>query len=420
MIMEGKCQLSWLIARVTQLLRTEKYKEGYIRTYLTTWEQLKEYMSRSGISAYHREAGESYLKDRFGDIPYKSLKRSAKEVVRRIDVLSYYQEKERLLKQHIRVPEITFRDNPGAPFAAFIEYSREIKRSEGTIENYKQCLHIFYRDLKQSAKTIADINAQYMIQFLSMLEKIYQPGRRRLIIAELRVFLKYLCSKKMLTDNREEYWMSILASRTIRQPKIPSIYSAQEIERLIVAIDRGNPAGKRNYAMILLAARYGLRISDIISFRFCNIDWPNNRIVLVQRKTQRNVSFPLSEEIGNAIIDYLKFGRPESNEPLVFLTATAPYCQLSKAGLNRTITECMEKADISYEERKRGLHSLRNSLATHLLSEKEPLPVISEILGHSTTESTKCYLRVDFKQLKQFALDVPCVPASFYENLYAL
>ncbi len=80
----------------------------------------------------------------------------------------------------------------------------------------------------------------------------------------------------------------------------------------------------------------------------------------------------------------------------------------------------MEKADISYEERKRGLHSLRNILATHLLSERAPLPVIAEILGHSTTESTRYYLRVDFKQLKQCALDVPGVPASFYKNLYTL
>lgn len=418
--MEDKCRLSSLVAGVTQILKTKKYRDGYLQTYLTTWRQLKEYMSRSGIPTYHRQIGENYLRERFGDIPYESLKRSAKEVVRRIDVLSYYQEKGRLLKQRIRVPEIIFSDKLGEPFAAFIGYSREIRRSEGTIENYYKCLNILYQDLKRSDKTITDIDVQYMIQFLSTLEKTHQPGRRRLIIAELRVFLKYLCSKKMLSDNREEYWMSILASRAIRQPKIPSVYSAQEIERLIAAIDRGNPAGKRNYAMILLAARYGLRISDIVSLRHCNIDWPNNRITLVQRKTQRNVSFPLSEEVGNAIIDYLKFGRPKSDDPLVFLTATAPYCQLSISSLTRTITECMEKADISYEERKRGLHSLRNSLATHLLSEKVPLPVISEILGHGSTESTKYYLRVDFKQLKQCALDVPCVPASFYENLYAL
>jgi len=420
MIMEKKRQLSWLVARVTQLLRSKKYKEGYVQTYLTTWEQLKVYMSRLGIAAYDRSVGEGFLEVRFGKVAYNQLKRTWKEVFHRIEVLSHYQEKGELLKQHIRVPEITFSDKPGAPFAAFIEYSKEIRRSEGTIENYRKCLDIFYQYLKQSGKTLKDISVRHMVQFLIELEQRYNDGRRRLIIAEMRVFFQFLCSHRLLSDNRQQYWMSILQSRAIRQPKIPSIYSVQEIERLIAAIDRGSPVGKRNYAMILLAARYGLRLSDIISLRFCNIDWPNNRISLVQRKTQRNVSFPLSEEVGNAIIDYLKFGRPESNEPLIFLTATAPYCQLSKTALNRTITECMEKADISYDERKRGLHSLRNSLATHLLSEREPLPVIAEILGHSTTESTRYYLRVDFKQLKQCALEVPGVTASFYKNLYTL
>jgi len=418
--MEKKRQLSWLIARVTQLLRSKKYKEGYIQTYLTTWDQLKAYMSRLGLNSYQRSVGDGFLEARFGKVAYSQLKRTWKDVARRIEILSYYQEKGELLKQHIRAPEITFSDKLGEPFSTFIDYSKRIKRSEGTIENYRQCLDVFYRHLKQSGKTLKDISAMHMVQFLIELEQRYNDGRRRLIIAEMRMFFQFLCSHRLLSDNRQQYWMSILQSRSIRQPKIPSIYSVQEIERLIGAIDRGSPVGKRNYTMILLAARYGLRLSDVISLRFCNIDWPNNRISLVQRKTQRNVSFPLSEEVGNAIIDYLKFGRPESKEPLVFLTATAPYCRLSNAALNRTITECMEKSDISYEERKRGLHSLRNSLATHLLSEKEPLPVIAEILGHSTTESTRYYLRVDFKQLKQCALEVPHVPASFYKNLYTL
>jgi site-specific recombinase XerC len=78
----------------------------------------------------------------------------------------------------------------------------------------------------------------------------------------------------------------------------------------------------------------------------------------------------------------------------------------------------MRLADIGFEERKHGPHALRHSLASNLLSLNEPMPVISEILGHSNTESTMCYLRVDFMQLKQCALEVPCVPSSFYENLY--
>ena len=234
----------------------------------------------------------------------------------------------------------------------------------------------------------------------------------------IRVFLRYLCTEKLLQNNREEYWMSILKPRSVRQPKIPSVYSREEVERLIDAIDRGNPQGKRDYAMILLAARYGLRASDIIGLRYCNLDWTNNRIVLLQQKTGKKVELPLSEEVGKAIIEYLKFGRPNVDEPYVFITAMAPYCKLTSTGMNITITTYMRQADIGFEERKHGPHALRHSLASNLLSLNEPMPVISEILGHSATESTMCYLRVDFNQLKQCALEVSCVPSSFYENLY--
>ncbi len=143
--MEKKRQLSWLVARVTQLLRAKKYKEGYIRTYLRTWEQLKMYVSRLGVAAYDRSVGEAFLEERFGKVAYHQLKRTWKEVFHRVEVLSHYQEKGDLLKQHIRAPVITFSDKLGEPCAAFIEYSKEIKRSEGTIENYRKCVNILYQ-----------------------------------------------------------------------------------------------------------------------------------------------------------------------------------------------------------------------------------------------------------------------------------
>ena len=102
----------------------------------------------------------------------------------------------------------------------------------------------------------------------------------------------------------------------------------------------------------------------------------------------------------------------------MFVTAIAPYRKLSSAGMSRTVSEYMRQADIGFEERKHGSHALRHSLATNLLNLNEPMPVISEILGHTNTESTMYYLRVDFKQLNQCTLDVPCVPSSFYQNLY--
>ena len=103
--------------------------------------------------------------------------------------------------------------------------------------------------------------------------------------------------------------MEVFKLKRVRARRLPSVYTKEEVEAVIAAIDRTHPQGKRDYAMVLLAARYGLRISDIIGLRFCNLDWENNRISLVQQKTGKRVTLPLSEEVGGAIIEYLQIGR---------------------------------------------------------------------------------------------------------------
>jgi integrase/recombinase XerD len=416
--MEAKRKLSDFTAGCTQLLKNRKYKEACIKKYIHTWEYLEKYMIKLGISSFCRGVGEAYVKERFNNIPYCNLKKSAKDKVRHIEALSDYIESGAISRKRLKVLEITFTGKLGISFNGFVEYSKAIKRSESSIQRYKERINTLYLDLQQSDLDISGISATYLVQYISRLDSTTREVNRNNIIMTIRVFLRYLCAESLLQNNCEDYWMSILKPRLVRQPKIPSVYSREEVERLIVAINRGNPQGKRDYAMILLAARYGLRVSDIIGLRYCNLDWTNNRIVLIQQKTGKKVELPLSEEVGNAIIAYLKFGRPDIDEPYVFITANAPYGKLSGAGMNRTITDYMRQADIGFEERKHGPHALRHSLASNLLSLNEPMPVISEILGHSTTESTMCYLRVDFNQLTQCALEVPCVPSSFYENLY--
>ncbi|MEP7106816.1 MAG: tyrosine-type recombinase/integrase [Ferruginibacter sp.] len=416
--MNAKHNLSEVIAGLIQFLRTKKYKENSIRKYINTWENLRNFMIRLEIPFYSRDIGDAFIKDCFGDIPYHDLKKIQKAKVRHVQALSESHETGAIKVKRTRVPEVAFADKLGEPFKEFIEHSMAIKRSERTIRLNKKQINTLYLDLLQCSKGIADISASYMVQYLLRLDETHKEFSRNNIIKTIRVFFRYLCAEGLLQNNQEQYWMSIMKPRDVRQPKIPSVYSREEVERLINAVDRGNPQGKRDYAMILLAARYGLRVSDITGLRYCNLDWVNNRIVLVQQKTGEKVEMPLSEEVGNAIIEYLKFGRPEVNEPYLFISANAPYSRLQGRGMTIAIARSMRQADIGFEERKHGPHALRHSLASNLLGLNEPLPVISEILGHSNTQSTMCYLRVDFNQLKQCALEVPCVPSSFYDNLY--
>lgn len=411
--------LSDLTAEFMVVLKAANYRPACIRKMIHSWDHLDRYMVELGITTYSREVGNAHIRERFGDMSYADYKKSSKDRIRYIEMLSDYLEKGILSGNRLRVPPVTFLGQLGVPFDGFIEYARSIKRSESTIQRYKERIRTLYVFLQESGLLVTNIDAPCMMQYLSWLDKsVVGDVNRSNTVMTVRVFMRYLCEEQLLRDNRQEHWMSILQYRQVRQPKIPSVYSVEEIKRLIKAIDRSSPQGKRDYAMILLAARYGLRVSDIIGLRYCNLDWTTNRIVLVQRKTGKKTELPLSEEVGGAIIDYLKLGRPDIDIPYIFIKVMAPYGPLSTSGMNRAITDYMRQADIGYQERKHGPHALRHSLASNLLSSNEPLPVISEILGHTRTKSTMCYLRVDFNQLKQCALDVPCVPSSFYDNLY--
>lgn len=414
--MEVKTNLSDVASGLTQLMRKKNYSAAVLKRYRLSCTRLKNYMEREGAECYNRDVGEAYIKYAFGGRTYADLTNREKEKAYHIRALSEYQENGNQPPNPQKHPEFVFFGTEGIHFDAFISYKREMRCTESTVRLYKIRLRPLYLDMLASKQTISGISRPYLIQFLSRLDKTQKPSERNNIITIIRLFLKYLCAENLLPVNQEKYWLTVLKPRTVSQPKVPSVYSEEEVERLITAIDRANPRGKRDYAMVLLAARYGLLRSDIIGLRYCNLDWANNRIVLFQQKTGKKTEFPLSEEIGNAIIEYLKFGRPNVNEPYIFLTAGAPYGKLTN--MTNCIVEHMRKADIGFEERKHGPHALRHSLASNLLRLNEPMPIISEILGHSTTKATMYYLRVDFKQLQQCALEVPCVPSSFYDNLY--
>ena len=194
------------------------------------------------------------------------------------------------------------------------------------VENYRKCLDIFYQYLKESGKTLKDISARHMVPFLIELEQHYQTADVDLIIAEMRVFFNFFASISLLSDNRQQPWMSILQSRSI-EPTENTLSIFRSGNRAANCYRPGSPVGKTNYAMILLAARYGLRLSDVISLRFCNIDWPDNQYRPDTANPTKRENFPLSEEVGNAIIDYLKYSRPESKEPYV----PHRYCALLSA-----------------------------------------------------------------------------------------
>lgn len=410
--------LSELRQSIVAVFDQKGYQKSSMRHYHYTWDKLQLFMDSHGYIEYSKKVGQLFfcwlLNE--SDFKYRELTKRQKQIYRHILILNSMLEFGSISQVNMYYKEDVFSGKQGEPFLAFLNAETKIKEP-GTIKRYKSDLRVLYHYLVDSNKSVPEINIPLIISYIEWCNQTEKTYCVNDIIHTTRAFIKYLCKNNLIEDTREEVWMSVLKPKK-KMVKIPSVYTTEEVERIITIPDRSNPTGKRDYAMVLLAARYGLRVSDIISLQFKNIDWENNLIKIYQTKTGRPLSLPLSEEVGCALIDYIKYGRPETDLPYIFVKSIAPYKELSTGVLSINIAKWIRAAGINSNNRRTGAHALRHSLATNLLKVNEPLPVISEILGHTTTQSTTTYLAVNYEQLRQCALDVPFVPSSFYENLY--
>jgi integrase/recombinase XerD len=197
--------------------------------------------------------------------------------------------------------------------------------------------------------------------------------------------------------------------RHVRHESEPHLWTADEIRRVLAVIDRQSACGKRDYAMILTTARLGLRISDLRQLELGELDWRAKTITIVQHKTGRRLSLPLLDDVGWAIIDYVRDGRPETACPKVFVKHRHPFdafgcassvaCRLSRHAARAGIV--FAPGEVS------GMHSLRGALAVAMIANGTSIPVVSAVLGHASSDTTQAYyLRFDVERLRCCALDV--------------
>ncbi|WP_431733805.1 tyrosine-type recombinase/integrase [Chondrinema litorale] len=140
-----------------------------------------------------------------------------------------------------------------------------------------------------------------------------------------------------------------------------------------------------------------------------------------QYKTGKELTLPLLADVGNALIDYLKFGRPKNKISYVFLTERPPCGRLNSSNVvTHVVQRAFLRAGINTKNRRFGPHALRHSLSFSMLNAQTALPVITEVLGHKNTESTKYYLRIDLHSMRQCMLEVPIVSTDFYLQKHEL
>jgi len=398
-------------------LRTLQRGRYTLRGYWQIWKPLKRFMAAEGIMYYDKSVGDQFIKSKLGEYDYASLDRMQRHLVNKVDAVYVFQSTGQVFFGTAplrRNPPKLLTGEIGVAMQDFISYkAATFALSKSTQNHHLNALHSFLTFLSsKEVKSIVDINEVYLVSFMKSLDPTTLATNHSKL-GVLKSFLTYLYTEKI---HNKDYSDVIQRTNYKSQPKLPSFFSAEDIACIIEKIDRGNPSGKRDYALVLLAAKLGLRVSDIARLKFENINWDKGIIEIVQFKTQKEIVLPLLPEVGNAIIDYLKYARPISNEPCCFVQHIYPFKPITPEDVTGKIGVHIRRSGIVLKNRHKGAHALRHSFATQLLENKTPLPVISEALGHTHTASTMLYLRVDKQQLKQCALDVPMVASAFYQQ----
>jgi site-specific recombinase XerD len=254
----------------------------------------------------------------------------------------------------------------------------------------------------RKGRTLDQIQALDLSDFISSRDHL-KPKTVARMASDLRCFLRFLTMRGILQKDLSAELPKI---RAPRDATIPSVWDHELTVRLLGAVDRSSAKGKRDYAILSLACRLGLRAGDIRTLKLDHLHWAESTIEITQAKTGTPLRLPLTHEVGEALIDYLKFGRPQTTHREVFLKVAPPFDPFTENNLHHIVTYWRLLAGITFRSsQKRGLHSLRHTLATRLLEKGTPLTTIAEILGHTSLDSTRIYAKADVEALRAVALD---------------
>jgi len=396
-------------------LENKNKAKSTISKYVWIWQQIDKYLTDNNLLDCNKSVIIEYIQHKYGDKKFSDLTHYQKSCVSQSLNLIQFMETGEMFEtiEYIEKEKPILAGVIGNLMLDFIMLKKSRRLADKTLRNYQWNLYCFQKYLNENGiLEPQQISSLAILSYCSQLSPDHL-GARHLALCIIRSFLRYAYDKK---QTKTDLSLVVPRDNYKQQPKLPSVYSKEEAEMILSAVDRLTATGKRNYAILLLIVRLGLRASDIRGLSFDNIKWNINLISYEQCKTGQRIELPLPADVGEAIIDYLKYGRPETDDKHIFLEHAYTYKKLGEKTVPKIANHAICHCGINISNRKHGSHALRHTMAGFLLEGKVPITLISELLGHSNIQSTMCYLRVDVENLRQCALDVPDVDVEFYEQ----
>jgi len=267
----------------------------------------------------------------------------------------------------------------------------------------KNAVRPFLKWLKaRGVNSIADVGEADIRAYFIEISGRMRPGSVYGIRNSMRRLFARLHAESLVGDSfAGALSFPVRPERRIQRPA-----SADELAMVLESIDRSDPKGKRDYAMLMLGAALGLRRSDIAGLKLGDVDWANGEVAVRQLKTGRVVALPLTADVGEALLDYILRGRPDSDDPHVFLRHRNPPVPLGPSVPYQVLNAYRGKLGLP----RAPFHGLRRAVATNLVAAGSPVTTVAQVLGHSGIEPARQYISLDTAALKSVSLGLSGLP----------
>lgn len=390
-------------------LEAQGQASGTLKNYRNSFNVFEKYLIEKEISQVTEKVCLEYIyfKTRMRLLNFNEKKLSPK-INRRIKplyLLLMYLDTGEILYQPRKIKEV-FKCPEGFcdEYEMFVQECKRREYAIATFNSNIQKVQFFLKYLDSIPISSSDeIILKHISEFLALYDNaaVKYIGT---ILYVLRNYLSYIYQNGFICV---DFSLLLPKVRVMRNSSIPHAWKKEDVLKLLNAIDREDPKGKRDYALILMIVRLGLRISDIRSMKLSSLNWTRKTISLNMMKTKQPIELPLLDDIGWAVIDYLKNGRPATSCDNLFIRHRPPFKAFGETEtFHKSLHRYMVKSGITIPlNAHHGMHSLRSTLARNMLEAEASLPVISQTLGHQNINTTSIYLKIDICGLRKCALD---------------
>jgi site-specific recombinase XerD len=286
----------------------------------------------------------------------------------------------------------------------YCEYRRaHVGVAKSTLERDVDTAQLFLQHLRRRQRTLARAALVDIDGFVRKTSERLSKAKVADICSSLRAFLRFLLTTGRLSTDLAS---GVMAPRFRVSERPPRTLPWQDVRRILRVIRRSEPPGKRDFAMLLLLATYGLGAAEVLALRLEDVDWQGGILSARRPKTKVSIELPLLPPVAKALMAYLRWERPPAKGTVrLFLSKRMPYEPITSGAIRHRIRLYATQAGVS--AKVIGAHAFRHSHASRQVDSGANLKVVSEILGHRSSSSTSVYVRVAIQRLRTVGLPVP-------------